>query len=176
MVNQSSPVFGSGEVKKKIWNYVDVTSDFNCFAALLVSVTVRNKRTAQAERLSAITVALQYESDEEGILSGTSSPQHRNTCRNYSLWLACHDVLSLFSFNLQVLFTMMKGSQRQRVWRPTWTWVIPSSSCTRLFEVLGTARANWSPSLSCSCPPGRTTPTTTSRSVNPSACIRSSMN
>lgn len=34
---------------------------------------LRNKRTAQAERLSAITVALQYDSDEEGILSGTSS-------------------------------------------------------------------------------------------------------
>uniref|UniRef100_H3DAW9 Protein polybromo-1 n=1 Tax=Tetraodon nigroviridis TaxID=99883 RepID=H3DAW9_TETNG len=31
----------------------------------------RNKRTAQADRLSAITMALQYESDEEGILSGS---------------------------------------------------------------------------------------------------------
>lgn len=97
-MNRSSPVFGSGEDKTS-WYYVDVMSDFNCFAALLVSVTVRNKRTAQAERLSAITVALQYESDEEGILSGISSPQHCNTCRNYTLWLVCHDV---FTFLLQL--------------------------------------------------------------------------
>ena len=32
----------------------------------------RNRRSTQGDRLSAITMALQYESDEEGILSGTS--------------------------------------------------------------------------------------------------------
>uniref|UniRef100_H2SQN8 Protein polybromo-1 n=1 Tax=Takifugu rubripes TaxID=31033 RepID=H2SQN8_TAKRU len=35
------------------------------------SIRIRNKRSAQADRLSAITMALQYESDEEGILSGS---------------------------------------------------------------------------------------------------------
>lgn len=34
----------------------------------------RNRRSAQGDRLSAITMALEYESDEEGILSGTSLP------------------------------------------------------------------------------------------------------
>lgn len=34
----------------------------------------RNKRSVQGDRLSAITMALQYESDEEGILSGTYLP------------------------------------------------------------------------------------------------------
>uniref|UniRef100_A0A672IS18 Protein polybromo-1 n=1 Tax=Salarias fasciatus TaxID=181472 RepID=A0A672IS18_SALFA len=35
------------------------------------SIRIRNKRSAQGDRLSAITMALQYESDEEGILSGS---------------------------------------------------------------------------------------------------------
>uniref|UniRef100_A0A3P8UKR1 Protein polybromo-1 n=1 Tax=Cynoglossus semilaevis TaxID=244447 RepID=A0A3P8UKR1_CYNSE len=34
-------------------------------------VLLRNRRSAQGDRLSAITMALQYESDEEGILSGS---------------------------------------------------------------------------------------------------------
>uniref|UniRef100_A0A8C2Z3C6 Protein polybromo-1 n=1 Tax=Cyclopterus lumpus TaxID=8103 RepID=A0A8C2Z3C6_CYCLU len=39
--------------------------------ALVLSFYVRNRRSAQGDRLSAITMALQYESDEEGILSGS---------------------------------------------------------------------------------------------------------
>ncbi|KAJ3603207.1 hypothetical protein NHX12_030950 [Muraenolepis orangiensis] len=35
------------------------------------SIRIRNRRSAQGDRLSAITMALQYESDEEGILSGS---------------------------------------------------------------------------------------------------------
>uniref|UniRef100_A0A3B3XX57 Protein polybromo-1 n=1 Tax=Poecilia mexicana TaxID=48701 RepID=A0A3B3XX57_9TELE len=38
---------------------------------IFFSFFVRNKRSVQGDRLSAITMALQYESDEEGILSGT---------------------------------------------------------------------------------------------------------
>lgn len=158
----------------------------NSVACLLLSASVRNKRSAQADRLSAITMALQYESDEEGILSGTSPPHHRRNTRihraliktlcavNCCYWWACR-FLTISPFNPQGLSTMMKGNPRQRVWPPTWTWPIPSSSCMRQCGGPGTARANWSLSLSCSCPPGRTTQTTTTRSVNPSACIRSSM-
>lgn len=75
----------------------------------------------------------------------------------------------------QGLFTMMRGNLRQRAWPLTWTWVTQSSSCMKPCEVPGTARASWSLSLSCSCPPGRTTLTTTTRLANPSASIRSSM-
>lgn len=54
-----------------------LTFDFNSVALpLLLPVSVRNRRSAQGDRLSAITMALQYESDEEGILSGTSSPHY----------------------------------------------------------------------------------------------------
>lgn len=62
----------------------------NCLSVLTVPVplflsdAVRNRRSAQGDRLSAITMALQYESDEEGILSGTSSPHYlrfiKQTC------------------------------------------------------------------------------------------------
>lgn len=70
---------------------------------------------------------------------------------------------------------MMRENQRQRVWPLTWTWVIPSSSCMKLCAVPGTARASWFLSLSCSYRPGKTTQTTTTRLVSPSAFIRSSM-
>lgn len=70
---------------------------------------------------------------------------------------------------------MMRENQRQRVWPLTWTWVIPSSSCMKLCAVPGTAKASWFLSLSCSYRPGKTTQTTTTRLVSPSAFIRSSM-
>uniref|UniRef100_A0A4W6G1J9 Protein polybromo-1 n=1 Tax=Lates calcarifer TaxID=8187 RepID=A0A4W6G1J9_LATCA len=44
---------------------------FKCCCSSSCSVLVRNRRSAQGDRLSAITMALQYESDEEGILSGS---------------------------------------------------------------------------------------------------------
>lgn len=50
---------------------------------LVLSVSVRNRRSAQGDRLSAITMALQYESDEEGILSGTSLPQYHPLGNDY---------------------------------------------------------------------------------------------
>ena len=57
-----------------MWN-IDLLT-FNSVAVLLLSYSVRNRRSAQGDRLSAITMALQYESDEEGILSGTSAPRY----------------------------------------------------------------------------------------------------
>lgn len=75
MENRLSPAFVSGKDKTS-WNKVMLKSYFNSVLLLLLSVPVRNKKSAQADRLSAITMALQYESDEEGILSGTYSP-HR---------------------------------------------------------------------------------------------------
>lgn len=174
------------------WSHVNMlTLLLNSLSVLTVPVplflsdAVRNRRSAQGDRLSAITMALQYESDEEGILSGTSSPHYlrfiKQTCastghwwRCYLQWIVmCHYLL--ISCISQVLSTMMRENLRQRVWPLTWTWVIPSSSCMRLCEVPGTARASWSLSLSCSCPTGKTTPTTTTRSLNPSASFRSSM-
>lgn len=68
----------------------------------------------------------------------------------------------------------MRVNLKQRVWHRTWTWVIPSSSFMKLCEEPGTVRASWSLSPSCSCPPGRTTLTITSRSLSRSAFIRSS--
>uniref|UniRef100_A0A7N6AKL2 Protein polybromo-1 n=1 Tax=Anabas testudineus TaxID=64144 RepID=A0A7N6AKL2_ANATE len=50
--------------------YIENNSGTNV-ARSFVSVSVRNRRSAQGDRLSAITMALQYESDEEGILSGS---------------------------------------------------------------------------------------------------------
>lgn len=76
MENQSSPAFVSGKWKTTLgvmWNKVILMFDLNSVALPLLFVSVRNRRSAQGDRLSAITMALQYESDEEGILSGIPS-------------------------------------------------------------------------------------------------------
>lgn len=66
-----------------------LTLDLNRLALLRLSISVRNRRSAQGDRLSAITMALQYESDEEGILSGTSSPRYlrfiKHTCIHWAM-------------------------------------------------------------------------------------------
>lgn len=184
MGNQSSPAFVSGKLEIILWIMwnIDLLT-FNSVAVLLLSYSVRNRRSAQGDRLSAITMALQYESDEEGILSGTSAPRYLHQTYTWihqalMKWLCLYWWVFLywliFAYYSQVLSIMTRGNLRRRAWPLTWTWLIPSSSCMRPCEVPGTARASWSLSLSCSCPPGRTTPTTSTRSISPSASIRSS--
>lgn len=71
MENQSSPAFASGTDDTRLETmWFNVMSTFNL--PLFSSAPLRNRRSAQGDRLSAITMALQYESDEEGILSGTT--------------------------------------------------------------------------------------------------------
>lgn len=91
-------------------------------------------------------------------------------CQNTSDFILSESVVSLIA---QGLSTMTRGSQRQRASTTAWTWVPPSSSCTRPCGAEGTARDSLSPSLSSSCPPGRTTQTTSNRSASPSPSNRS---
>lgn len=72
-----------------MWNKDLLT--FNSVAVILLSYSVRNRRSAQGDRLSAITMALQYESDEEGILSGTSAPHYL-----HQTYMCTHQALMKF--------------------------------------------------------------------------------
>ncbi|XP_078139495.1 protein polybromo-1-like isoform X3 [Centroberyx gerrardi] len=64
-----SQVFKDANTIKKI--FVQKKSDMEHAEPIKSSIRIRNRRSAQGDRLSAITMALQYESDEEGILSGS---------------------------------------------------------------------------------------------------------
>ena len=62
----------------------------------MLPVVLRNRRTAQGDRLSAITMALQYESDEEGILSGTISMS--NIKHGFNTVQRCYNLTDLSYF------------------------------------------------------------------------------
>ncbi|XP_035008805.1 protein polybromo-1-like isoform X1 [Hippoglossus stenolepis] len=64
-----SQVFKDANTIKKI--FTQKKSEMEHGEPIKSSIRIRNRRTAQGDRLSAITMALQYESDEEGILSGS---------------------------------------------------------------------------------------------------------
>uniref|UniRef100_A0A1A8J4D9 Protein polybromo-1 n=1 Tax=Nothobranchius kuhntae TaxID=321403 RepID=A0A1A8J4D9_NOTKU len=64
-----SQVFKDANTIKK--TFAQKKSEMEHGEPIKSSIRIRNKRTAQGDRLSAITMALQYESDEEGILSGS---------------------------------------------------------------------------------------------------------
>ncbi|XP_054877286.1 protein polybromo-1 isoform X2 [Poeciliopsis prolifica] len=64
-----SQVFKDANTIKKV--FAQKKSEMEHGEPIKSSIRIRNKRSIQGDRLSAITMALQYESDEEGILSGT---------------------------------------------------------------------------------------------------------
>ncbi|KAM3620772.1 uncharacterized protein V6R79_001794 [Siganus canaliculatus] len=64
-----SQVFKDANTIKKI--FAQKKSEVEHGEPIKSSIRIRNRRSAQGDRLSAITMALQYESDEEGILSGS---------------------------------------------------------------------------------------------------------
>uniref|UniRef100_UPI0037E82D4E protein polybromo-1-like isoform X1 n=1 Tax=Semicossyphus pulcher TaxID=241346 RepID=UPI0037E82D4E len=64
-----SQVFKDANTIKKIFS--QKKSEIEHGEPIKSSMRIRNRRSAQGDRLSAITMALQYESDEEGILSGS---------------------------------------------------------------------------------------------------------
>ncbi|KAM4582789.1 protein polybromo-1-like isoform 3-T3 [Fundulus diaphanus] len=64
-----SQVFKDANTIKKV--FAQKKSEIEHREPIKSSIRIRNKRSVQGDRLSAITMALQYESDEEGILSGT---------------------------------------------------------------------------------------------------------
>ncbi|KAM4613208.1 protein polybromo-1-like [Polymixia lowei] len=64
-----SQVFKDANTIKKIFS--QKKADMEHAEPIKSSIRIRNRRSAQGDRLSAITMALQYESDEEGILSGS---------------------------------------------------------------------------------------------------------
>uniref|UniRef100_A0A8C2XLA7 Protein polybromo-1 n=1 Tax=Cyclopterus lumpus TaxID=8103 RepID=A0A8C2XLA7_CYCLU len=64
-----SQVFKDANTIKKI--FAQKKSEMEHGEPIKSSIRIRNRRSAQGDRLSAITMALQYESDEEGILSGS---------------------------------------------------------------------------------------------------------
>uniref|UniRef100_A0A3Q3M7Q0 Protein polybromo-1 n=1 Tax=Labrus bergylta TaxID=56723 RepID=A0A3Q3M7Q0_9LABR len=64
-----SQVFKDANTIKKIFS--QKKSEMEHGEPIKSSMRIRNRRSAQGDRLSAITMALQYESDEEGILSGS---------------------------------------------------------------------------------------------------------
>ncbi|KAI3370106.1 hypothetical protein L3Q82_024906, partial [Scortum barcoo] len=64
-----SQVFKDANTIKKI--FAQKKSEIEHGEPIKSSIRIRNRRSALGDRLSAITMALQYESDEEGILSGS---------------------------------------------------------------------------------------------------------
>ncbi|XP_061543026.1 protein polybromo-1 isoform X2 [Phycodurus eques] len=64
-----SQVFKDANTIKKI--FAQKKSEIEHGEPIKSSIRIRNRRFAQGERLSAISMALQYESDEDGILSGS---------------------------------------------------------------------------------------------------------
>ncbi|KAM3878342.1 protein polybromo-1-like [Diretmus argenteus] len=64
-----SQVFKDANTIKKV--FMQKKSEMEHAEPIKSSIRIRNRRSAQGDRLSAITMALQYESDEEGILSGS---------------------------------------------------------------------------------------------------------
>ncbi|KAM8916386.1 protein polybromo-1-like isoform 4-T4 [Spinachia spinachia] len=64
-----SQVFKDANTIKKIFG--QKKSEMEHGEPIKSSIRIRNRRSVQGDRLSAITMALQYESDEEGILSGS---------------------------------------------------------------------------------------------------------
>ncbi|KAM9410172.1 protein polybromo-1-like isoform 5-T5 [Pholidichthys leucotaenia] len=64
-----SQVFKDANTIKKI--FAQKKSEMEHGEPIKSSIRIRNKKTTQGDRLSAITMALQYESDDEGILSGS---------------------------------------------------------------------------------------------------------
>ncbi|XP_061640856.1 protein polybromo-1 isoform X2 [Phyllopteryx taeniolatus] len=64
-----SQVFKDANTIKKI--FALKKSEIEHGEPIKSSIRIRNRRFAQGERLSAISMALQYESDEDGILSGS---------------------------------------------------------------------------------------------------------
>ncbi|KAF7670169.1 hypothetical protein LDENG_00068220 [Lucifuga dentata] len=64
-----SQVFKDANTIKKV--FAQKKSEVEHGEPIKSSIRIRNRRSAQGERFSAITMALQYESDEEGILSGS---------------------------------------------------------------------------------------------------------
>uniref|UniRef100_A0A3Q2DSR5 Protein polybromo-1 n=1 Tax=Cyprinodon variegatus TaxID=28743 RepID=A0A3Q2DSR5_CYPVA len=64
-----SQVFKDANTIKKV--FAQKKSEMEHGEPIKSSIRIRNKRSVQGDRLSAITMALQYESDDEGILSGT---------------------------------------------------------------------------------------------------------
>ncbi|XP_034553548.1 protein polybromo-1 isoform X6 [Notolabrus celidotus] len=64
-----SQVFKDANTIKKI--FAQKKSEMEHGEPIKSSMRIRNRRSAQGDRLSAITMALQYESDEEGILCGS---------------------------------------------------------------------------------------------------------
>ncbi|XP_056130864.1 protein polybromo-1-like [Lampris incognitus] len=64
-----SQVFKDANTIKKV--FAQKRAEMEHTEPIKSSIRIRNRRSAQGDRLSAITMALQYESDEEGILSGS---------------------------------------------------------------------------------------------------------
>ncbi|XP_078804069.1 protein polybromo-1 isoform X3 [Oryzias latipes] len=64
-----SQVFKDANTIKKI--FAQKKSELEHGEPVKSSIRIRNRKSTQGDRLSAITMALQYESDEEGILSGS---------------------------------------------------------------------------------------------------------
>ncbi|CAL8336920.1 unnamed protein product [Lota lota] len=64
-----SQVFKDANTIKKL--FAQKKADMDHAEPTKSSIRIRNRRSTQGDRLSAITMALQYESDEEGILSGS---------------------------------------------------------------------------------------------------------
>ncbi|XP_054640093.1 protein polybromo-1-like isoform X2 [Dunckerocampus dactyliophorus] len=64
-----SQVFKDANTIKKV--FAQKKTDIEHGEPIKSSTRIRNRRCAQGERLSAISMALQYESDEDGILSGS---------------------------------------------------------------------------------------------------------
>nr|XP_057910239.1 protein polybromo-1 isoform X2 [Doryrhamphus excisus]XP_057910240.1 protein polybromo-1 isoform X2 [Doryrhamphus excisus]XP_057910241.1 protein polybromo-1 isoform X2 [Doryrhamphus excisus] len=64
-----SQVFKDANTIKRV--FAQKKTDLEHGEPIKSSIRIRNRRCAQGERLSAISMALQYESDEDGILSGS---------------------------------------------------------------------------------------------------------
>ncbi|KAM4588810.1 protein polybromo-1-like isoform 4-T4 [Odontesthes bonariensis] len=64
-----SQVFKDANTIKKV--FAQKRSEMEHGEPIKSSIRIRNRKSAQGDRLSAITMALQYESDEEGILSAS---------------------------------------------------------------------------------------------------------
>ncbi|XP_053723226.1 protein polybromo-1 isoform X1 [Synchiropus splendidus] len=64
-----SQVFKDANTIKKVFS--QKKSEIEHGEPIKSSIRIRNRKSAQGDRISAITMALQYESDDEGILSGS---------------------------------------------------------------------------------------------------------
>lgn len=182
MVNQSSPACVSGKegdstgTMNESMLFIYLNCFPPCFSFLALSgIEGLPRETASQRSLWLFSMkVMRKEFLVVCLFSCSSSNVNWYRCCKHKVALLniCINYLLFFS---KAQCTTTRGNLRRRVWPPTWKWVTPSFSCMRQCEVPGTVRVSWSLSLSCSCPPGRITPTTFTRSTNLSASNTSSM-